>query len=142
MFFPTELMRFSLRDVGGELLEPFITDSVLSAAAAQVNSDLQVTVGFSLLLQSVVASFQPGAAQNFTVVSVGLVPPDGTNFVELNLNRTAGAANVSGVLTWSGSVLVPPRWIIRASGAYNAGVANNITRLDAVGMLVPVANTA
>lgn len=138
--FPEQLFVLSQRDQQVTWLDPYLRNTQSTVAAVSVNSGLQVPVDRALLFYAAYAEFIPGAAQNVANNSISLFPASGSFEVKVKRNLIAGAANVPLILDWSGFILLPPTWIIRATAAFNAGAAGNTVELSVAGILIPPAN--
>lgn len=141
MFVPEFLYRLSQRDEQVTWLDPRLFDEVAAVAAASVTVQDVVPEGRVLLLQSACATQTPGAGQNITRLTLQVVGQvANAPAVLLATDSTIGAANDQSDINWSGSIIVPPGWTVRGSGAFSAGVAVNNVRLSYAGVLIPVAN--
>lgn len=83
----------------------------------------------------------PGAGQNVTQMQIELLGPDGGQPTPpwlVNISATALAANVTGVLTFDGELIIPPAWILSSLATFNAGVAANRTDVSYFGYTLPI----
>jgi hypothetical protein len=142
VFFPEFLYQLSARDQQVTWLDPLIQDQATTALLADISVDITVPDARILVLKNLTSQALPGAAQNVSTFHLlSLVPPTpGTNSIELTLIRNALAVGVNSILTWTGDVLVPPGWRVRARAVFNAAAAANTVGLDVVGILIPVGN--
>lgn len=92
-----------------------------------------------LILQNVHAEAQPGAGQACTELAIiaraGSMPNR-----RLTASTFAAAAGIKQHVNWSGSIIVPPRGLVLATGTFDAGVLGNNVLLDVIGILIPVGN--
>lgn len=152
MFFPEGLYTLSARDQQVTWLDPGMYGEASgipgplysNTIAGDGSVSQQVPEGRALILQHVLANFQPGPiaapVQVSTLRRILVRPPNaGTTEVWLKEERNALAAGVALSLDWQGSLLVPPRWFVQAYAEYNGGVANELT-LNIGGMLIPIGN--
>lgn len=139
-FFPEGLYLLNPRDLQGTLLDPLLTRVVSQLANVNVNADVVVPEGRCLLLQAAQVVSLPGAGQNSQGIVFQIFPPQGTLSVDLKRRSSPLGANVIDDIDWSGSVLVPPTWILRGAGSFNAAGAVNETRLHVAGVFLPVGN--
>jgi len=137
--FPEKLYLLTEKDRGSySLLVPFFRRLSLSSAATEVTVSLALTeLGDRyLLLQSASARGAAGAAQAQVQRLIFLSTPSvGETEVQYDLRSERIATD--GTTDWSGSILVPPNWRIRAYGAWNAGAAANEITISAIGVLIP-----
>lgn len=144
MFFPEFLFQISQRDRQVTWLDPVFDSLAVSAANVLVESsiDPHPTDDRAFILQSAIARGDAGAAQTCDSLAIAIQREEGGDFYRLALtgNATAIAAGSIVALNWSGSVIVPPGWNIKARGNFNAGANANQVDLDIVGMLIPIGN--
>lgn len=139
--FPEQLYQLSQRDLQVTWLDPAIFQNIDILAAVSVNTTLfTVPEGRVLLLQSVSAIADPGAAQSCRSVSISLLQPVSATLFPLARETFAVAADQDRVANWSGSIMVPPGYGINALATFDAAVAANSIRGDMVGLLIPLAN--
>jgi len=113
-----------------------------NVAAAQVTAAYVVPEGRILLLQNATADFAGGGGQTVTDAQIEVRPVATVNpevYIALNYY---GAAVTGRFINWSGSILVPPTWIVQSAGNFSAGVAANYVNLAIAGLLLPLGNFA
>jgi len=140
VFFPEFLYQLAERDQQTTWLDPFIARRDLVAALATVDNILTPANDRAFVLQSLLASFSPGAAQNINAAAIGLMAPAGGTVIVLDQLVNALGVGAQQVLRFSGSLVISQGWRLMAQGQFNAGVAGNSVNINAVGMLIPPGN--
>lgn len=113
-----------------------------SSASAQVANTFTNSSGRLFIVRALVGEFFPGGGQNVVAGRLALMQPTAGN-PDLHLlaaDHDNGAADETRWVNWSGEVMCPPGWLIRATGDFNAGAAANQSRLFIHGLLVPLGN--
>lgn len=142
MFAPEVLYRLEARDLEVSQLDPLFAQINPAAALLATLSDVVYTVPTDrvLVLQSAWLGLNPGAAQIATGALI-MVRAAGTNLdFRLAGNYTRQGADVNMVAQWSGSLLIPPGWMIAAVSTFDAGANANAHSADVHGVLIPKAN--
>ena len=140
------LYELTPRDMQQSWLDPVIITSNGLTAASVVTASYEVPVGRCLLLRSSVANADAGGAQTVDRVTLELLPPDESNIAiaiseKISSNvGTSATSKVSMNTEWSGEVVVPQEWTVRARGNFSAAVSANSIELHVVGLLIPIGN--
>lgn len=144
MRFPEFLYQLSARDQQVTWLDPFFSNAESTGAAAALSANITPDRQRTFILSSLSANaFVTGAA---TVAALLLlaVPPQGNPQFAIAQTSSAytggGAAGTQLQLNWSGELIIPPGWILRATALYSAAVAGNEVEMTAGGILIPAGN--
>jgi hypothetical protein len=131
----------------GELAQFWSRGASVSSAAVTVAANVRNELeGRLIVLTNLSASYAPGAAQTIAAGYFELIPPNGAaayvgQYLVLFQNFAA-VATACGINWSGGDVVVPPLWYVRASGAFSAGAAANLTLLTAMGYAIPIGSLA
>jgi len=112
--------------------------NVAAAAGSVLSSGNAVPERNIMVMRSACVECTGGGAQLTTGVALLLINPSASrNHIvaasyEINFQSHA--------LNWSGELYIPPGWLVRAQGTFNAGVALNTTRLNYNGVQLPLGN--
>lgn len=141
MFFPEFLLRLSQRDEQVTWLDPLLIERVEAVANVTV-ATLPATIPTdrALIIQTVVGQATPGAAQSVTELLLQIIAPGSNLLIDFAGESFPVVANQARHLNWSGSILIPPGWGVRARAAFDAGAAVNTARMELIGMFIPVGN--
>lgn len=139
------LYELTPRDMQQSWLDPVIVTTNGLVAASVVFTTYEIPIGRCLLLRSCVANADGGGAQTVDRVTLELFPPDESVVAiaiseKITTNVGNAAAKISMNTEWSGEILVPQEWTLRARGNYSAAVAANSIELHVIGLLIPIGN--
>lgn len=133
MIFPEFLYRLTAADSGKQVLEHVMAENNASAAAVTVGMTVfTVPADKVFLLTNTSAAFTPGATQN--LVSTELLIADALGSRQWPYLRAASGLFVGG---FSGDLLVPPTFRVRAQGVFSAGANVNQVEASCHGILIP-----
>lgn len=142
MLFPEFLFQLSARDQQVTWLDPLLTLVSFSALTVTVAASFVVPDGKALILTSACGEALPDVTQLVTRIGLTTLPPTapaGSGRLFAGANFSAGAG-IQGTVNFSGAMIIPPQWTIRATGIFNSGVAANTTLLHLHGVLIPIGN--
>jgi hypothetical protein len=144
MFFPESLYLLSQRDQQVSWLEPLALRDTFAAGIAAANIQrlvYTVPIDRLLILQAFSFLATAGAAQTVNDVRIDIVPRLSAEIVRVWSadSRYMSTGGVAGG-NWTGSILVPPQYTLRANFLFNAGAAANFFDLGVHGLLIPVGN--
>lgn len=139
------LYELTPRDMQQSWLDPVIVTANGLSAASVVLATYEVPVGRCLLLRSSVVNADGGGAQTVDRVTLELLPPDESVIAvaiseKITTNVGNAAAKISMNTEWSGEIVVPQEWTLRARGNFSAAVSANSIELHVVGLLIPIGN--
>lgn len=138
------LYELTPRDMQRSWLDPLAFKVLNSVVAINVNNTYVVPTAQALILYSAnVASFA-GATQ--TVTSQDLyISAEGDAALVRIVGQTAAESSSAGPtpilnLNWSGYIVVPQLWTIRATSIFSGSVNANQSEMSLIGMLIPAGN--
>jgi hypothetical protein len=138
VFFPEFLLKLSARDEQITWLDPLSDNVSALTATASLTVTFTLPDTRALILQAANVRGIAGVGQTCDRLQIVLSPRATAAGNALLLEYVAAALENS--RSWSGSLLVPPQWVIQGNVRFNAGVAANDVRLSLFGMFIPVAN--
>ena len=138
MFFPEFLLKLSERDQQVTWLDPLSDNVNTIANSTSITVTYNVQDGKVLLLQAANIRGISGAAQTCDRLQIVLAARAAAAGNALSLSFVAAALENS--INWTGSVVVPPLWVIQGNVRFSAAVNPNDCRLSLFGMFIPVGN--
>lgn len=150
---PVELLFFPRgRDEASILWGPRFTKVTRSATNASISAGGKAgtsadwpAVGpeFIEWITNVRARVTPGAGQNYTKIDIGITDGEGNTLIGLKSLEVDGGANEPGSLDLQVQLpLIGNRYLIRASGTFNSGVAANTLDLEVASIVTIRGNAA
>lgn len=140
MFFPEFLYRLSSRDQQVTWLDPRFDSLTASAAGLTVEVDFTVPSDRPLILTSANIVATPGAGQAVIAMLLRSLAQGDSSPVNLAAREIEVAVAGSRFLNWTGEVILPPAWSLRARASFSAAVNPNDVELHLAGILIPVGN--
>lgn len=140
-FFPESLYQLSERDQKVTWLDPALRTANLQLSATVVTVNLlTVPTDRAFLLQSATALGIPTAGQAVTALGIIARPPSSAVNIRIHQENFPIVASQQRNVNWSGSLILPPNWLLVCIGEFDIGAAANLTILDAIGMFIPSGN--
>lgn len=141
MRFPDWLYQLLPGDAGTQLVSVVWRDASFSDSALVVGGTVyEVPADKALVLTNMTGYFDAHGASNVERTRFIADPPAGTtryNIFDYNISEGGGAAGAEVGKTWSGEVVIPPKWKVRVEGEYTSAAAANVTSGEIHGYLVP-----
>ena len=137
-----QLYRLSDRDLGAPYGRVYLPpEATATAGAATLSAVVQVQTDRPVLLTNLTALMLPGAAQTLTHGFLEMGPNNvvsAQRFIAIFVPQVGLPAATRIVHNWTGEIIVPPGFFIRARGEFNAGAAANFVSLQAMGLSIPL----
>jgi hypothetical protein len=141
---PTRLYGLTERDIGAPYASVYLpAESFAVGAPGTLSAILQVTNDRPILLTNACCMWLPGAGQTLSHGFLEIGPDNtvaGQRAIAYFTSPVGLGAGLRVVGNWSGEVIVPPGYFIRARGEFNAGANNNTSVIQAMGMGIPQGN--
>lgn len=141
MFFPEFLFQLSSRDQQVTWLDPVFAE--LGGTGTGIN----LVSGFytvpdarCLILQSARATADVVGGEIIENVRIVVTRDQSIFYTLAEREVVGGAANTLYAVNWSGSILIPPGWLVAGAGSKNLAVQVGTIAASIFGLLIPIGN--